>query len=191
MKHQGPIKTFAEWHDSEPGYVAMDCVAHNGGNTCGEYNYTLVMTDVATGWSELRAVHNKAHTWVFAALLHLRTQFSFALRGIHSDNGSECINAHLTRWCAAEKITFTRSRPRRANNTCHVEQKNWSVVRRAVGYGRCADDETQHYDVALTPCARLLASVQATEAEKAPQRAIYAALNPVALTREITRVHAM
>lgn len=85
LQHQGPIKTFAEWHDSEPGYVAMDCVAHNGGN---QYNYTLVMTDVATGWTELHAVHNKAHTWVFAALLHLRTQFPFTLGGIHSDSGA-------------------------------------------------------------------------------------------------------
>lgn len=224
LKHQVPIKTFAEWQDSEPGYVAMDCVAHDGGSACGDYNYTLVMTNVATGWTELRAVHNKAQTWVFAALLHLRTQFPFTVRGIHSDNGSEFINAHLTRWCAAEKITFTRSRPRRANDNCHVEQKNWSMVRRAVGHGRHVDDEarlnrlydvlrlftnycmpvmkciaktrhgsrvTRHYDGALTPYARLLASAQVTEAEKARQRAIYAALNPVALKREITRLQGM
>ena len=58
------------------------------------------------------------------------------LLGLDSDNGSEFLNAHLVRFCAVERITFTRSRPYWKNDQAHVEQKNWSVVRRLVGYGR-------------------------------------------------------
>jgi len=81
-------------------------------------------------------VRNKAQKWVFAALVDLRAGFPFPVRGIDSDNGSQFINAHLLRYCEQEKITFTRSRSGNKNDGCHVEQKNWSVVRRAVGYHR-------------------------------------------------------
>ncbi|MGZ4516965.1 MAG: integrase, partial [Mycobacteriaceae bacterium] len=89
-----------------------------------------------TGWTETKAVRNKAQQWVFAALVELRGGFPFPIRGIDSDNGSEFINGHLLRYCEQEQITFTRSRSGNKNDGCHVEQKNWSVVRRAVGYHR-------------------------------------------------------
>lgn len=79
---------------------------------------------------------NKAQVHVFAAIEHIRAQLPFTLAGIDSDNGSEFINAHLARYCEAERITFTRARAYRKNDNCYVEQKNWSVVRRAVGYAR-------------------------------------------------------
>lgn len=94
------------------------------------------MTDVKTAWTETVAVPNKAQRWVHAALLHTFPAFPFPILGIDSDNGSEFINHHLVRFCAQHRITFTRSRPLRKNDNCFVEQKNWAVVRRMVGYLR-------------------------------------------------------
>lgn len=98
-------------------------------------------TDIATGWTETRTVRNKAATWVFGALVEIQANFPFPVLGIDSDNGSEFINQHLLRWCLDNKITFTRSRPNNKNDGAHVEQKNWTVVRRTAGYWRY---ETAH-----------------------------------------------
>ncbi|MDR7435689.1 MAG: transposase family protein [Armatimonadota bacterium] len=94
------------------------------------------MVDVATQWTETFAVPNKAQRWVFEALQRKLVAFPFPIRGIDSDNGSGFINNHLLRFRIAQEITFTRSRPNRRNDSCHVEQKNWAVVRRTVGYLR-------------------------------------------------------
>lgn len=136
LKHQIPIRTFSDWDDAEPGFLEMDLVGHDGGRAEGDYCFTLDMTDVATGWAEQAAVPNKAQKWVFEALKDLRKRLPFAVQGLDSDNGSEFINHHMVAYCADEKITFTRSRPWRKNDNCYVEQKNWSVVRRHVGYAR-------------------------------------------------------
>lgn len=141
LKHQVPIRTFSDWDDARPGFVEMDLVGHDGGAASGEYCFTLDLTDVSTGWSEQGAVMGKAQSRVFEALTHLRARFPFPLLGLDSDNGSEFINAHLVQYCRDEELTFTRSRPYRKNDTCYVEQKNWSIVRRQVGYGRYATDE--------------------------------------------------
>lgn len=136
LKHQIPIRTFADWDEAKPGFLEMDLVAHDGGVACGDYCFTLDMTDVATGWSVQRAVMNKAQTHVFSGIQALRHHLPFPLLGLDSDNGSEFINHHLKGYCDDEHITFTRSRPYRKNDTCYVEQKNWSIVRRQVGYAR-------------------------------------------------------
>jgi hypothetical protein len=136
LKHQVPIRTFCDWDDAEPGFLEMDLVGHDGGRAEGDYCFTLDMTDVATGWTELAAVQNKAQAWVFEALQELRKRLPFTLRGLDSDNGSEFINHHMVAYCAEQKITFTRSRPWRKNDNCYVEQKNWSIVRRHAGYAR-------------------------------------------------------
>jgi hypothetical protein len=94
------------------------------------------VTDIRVAWTETAAVKNKAQKWVFAALMDITEAFPFPIIGIDSDNGSEFINGHLLRYCTEQKITFTRSRAGRKNDGAHVEQKNWSVVRRAVGYHR-------------------------------------------------------
>ena len=116
--------------------MALRLVGHDGGNARGEYIQTLDMTDVCTGWTETQAVKNKAQIWVFEALKDIRDHLPFELLGIDSDNGGEFINAPLLKFCEEEKITFTRTRPYRKNDNCFVEQKNYSVVRRAVGYLR-------------------------------------------------------
>jgi hypothetical protein len=91
---------------------------------------------VATGWTEARAVRNKAQRWVHEAMVGVAAHLPFPLLGLDCDNGAEFINAHLFAWCAANDVTFTRSRPYRKNDNCFVEQKNWPVVRQQVGYAR-------------------------------------------------------
>ncbi|HEX7295096.1 MAG TPA: transposase family protein [Pyrinomonadaceae bacterium] len=136
LKKQIPIRTFAEWDELRPGFAEIDLVGHDGGVAAGDYCQTLDLTDIATTWTETQAVRNKAQTWVFAALKEIRQNLPFPLLGIDSDNGSEFINKYLTDYCQKQKLTFTRSRPYRKNDNCFVEQKNYSIVRRAVGYQR-------------------------------------------------------
>ena len=141
LKHQIPIRTFSEWDEKRPGFVEVDLVSHNGGDPRGDYAQTLDMTDICTAWTETEAVKNKAQVWVFAGIEKAKERFPFKILGIDSDNGSEFINDHLFRYCRENKITFTRSRPYRKNDNCFVEQKNYSVVRRAVGYRRYDTEE--------------------------------------------------
>jgi hypothetical protein len=141
LKHHIPIRTFSEWDEQKPGFVEMDLVGHDGGDVSGDYIQTLDITDVCTGWTETQAVKNRAQVWVFEALKQIRECLPFKLLGIDSDNGGEFINDQLYRYCQKEQITFTRGRPYRKNDSCYVEQKNYSVVRRAVGYLRYETEE--------------------------------------------------
>jgi len=141
LKNQVPIRTFSDWDEKKPGFVEIDLVSHDGGNPKGDFIQTLDVTDVFSCWTETKAVKNKAQRWVFEALKEEGERFPFPILGIDSDNGSEFINNHLLRFCQNEKITFTRSRAYRKNDNCFVEQKNYSVVRRAVGYLRHDTDE--------------------------------------------------
>lgn len=136
LKSSIPMKTWAEWNDTVPGFVQIDLVGHEGGDNNGAFYFTLDATDVATGWTEAITVRSKGERVVAAGLDELWLRFPFHIAGIHSDNGSEFINHHLARWCQARQITFSRGRASRSNDQAHIEQKNWSVVRRAVGYFR-------------------------------------------------------
>jgi hypothetical protein len=136
LKSQIPMRTWADWNEKIPGFIEVDLVGHDGGDLNGEFCFTLTGTDIATGWTETRTVRNKAAKWVFGALVEIQANFPFPVLGIDSDNGSEFINQHLLRWCLDNKITFTRSRPNNKNDGAHVEQKNWTVVRRTAGYWR-------------------------------------------------------
>jgi hypothetical protein len=136
LKQQVPVRTYTPWEEERPGFLEVDLVAHCGTTTAGHYLNTLVATDVATGWTECQALWGKGQAAVVGALEQLRGRLPFPLLGLDSDNGSEFLNAHLLRWCAAERVTFTRSRPYWKNDQAHVEQKNWSVVRRLLGYDR-------------------------------------------------------
>jgi len=136
LKRQIPIRTFAEWDETQPGFVEVDLVAHCGTDASGDFAQTLDVTDVLTGWTELQAVQNKAQIHVFAALQTIRAQLPVPLLGIDSDNGAEFINQELLRYCDQERLTFTRGRVGRKNDNPFVEQKNWSVVRRVAGYDR-------------------------------------------------------
>jgi hypothetical protein len=136
LKNQIPVRTFADWDEARPGFLEVDLVGHSGGSGYGEFCQTLNVTDVATGWTEQRAVPTKAQRYVFEAIEQLRQSLPFPLLGLDSDNGGEFINHHLYDYCVQEKITYTRSRSNRKNDNCFVEQKNWSIVRRYAGYGR-------------------------------------------------------
>jgi hypothetical protein len=136
LKHQIAVRTFSEWNENRPGFMEVDLVGHDGGDGHGDFCQTLDVTDVCTGWTETRAVRNKAQVWVFEALREVRSLLPFQMLGIDSDNGSEFINYHLYEYCKSEQITFTRSRPSRKNDNCFVEEKNYSIVRRNVGYRR-------------------------------------------------------
>jgi hypothetical protein len=141
LKHQVPIRTFSEWDETKPGFIEIDLVSHGGGDERGDFCQTLSATDVHSGWTEAEAVRNKAQVWVFEGLTKIRGRLPFALLGIDSDNGSEFINSHLVAYCGREGINFTRSRPYRKNDNCYVEQKNYTVVRKTVGYMRHDTDK--------------------------------------------------
>ncbi len=136
LKSAIPIKTFAEWEDGRPGFLEVDLVHHCGESVDGFYLTTLSAVDVATGWSECVAVWGKNQERVGSAIHRMRQRLPFPFLGLDSDNGSEFINRHLLTYCQKEHITFTRSRSYKKNDSCYVEQKNWSVVRRIIGYDR-------------------------------------------------------
>jgi hypothetical protein len=136
LKKAIPIKTFADWDDASPGFVEIDLVGHDGGIGSGDFVQSLNFTDVATCWDIVVACKNKARIHVFEAIRAASDRFPFKIVGIDSDNGSEFINSHMLRYCIENKISFSRSRAYKKNDSCFVEQKNYSIVRRAVGYLR-------------------------------------------------------
>ncbi|GLP75709.1 hypothetical protein TUM20983_50160 [Mycobacterium antarcticum] len=136
LKSQIPVRTWADWDDGRPGFVEIDLVCHDGGSLTGPHAFTLTVTDIATGWTENRSVPSKSAKCVLAAVNDIAAKMPFPILGVDSDNGSEFINVHLLAWCEQRQITFTRARPGNKNDGCHVEQKNWAVVRQVVGYHR-------------------------------------------------------
>ena len=117
----------------------------------GEFLYTLVLTDIATGWVECIALPYRSGSAVINALDKARALIPFPILGIDTDNGSEFINADLINYCEREKITFTRGRAYKKNDQCYVEQKNGIVVRQIVGYDRF---EGQHAYMQLSELYR-------------------------------------
>jgi hypothetical protein len=136
LKNMIPIRTFADWQEDKPGFMETDLVAHCGESTEGFYLNTLCAVDVATGWTECLPAWGKGQQRVKTAVHRMRQRLPFTLLGVDSDNGSEFINQCFYTYCREEKITFTRSRAYKKNDSCHVEQKNGNVVRRLVGYDR-------------------------------------------------------
>ncbi len=135
LRHQIPIKT-DNWDVHEPGYCEIDLVSHSGPCASGEFIYSLNVTDIHTGWSETCAIMGKGEAGVVAALEEIRRRLPFPLKAIDSDNGSEFINHHLVRYCQVRGIGFTRSRPYKKNDNAHIEQKNWTHVRRIFAWDR-------------------------------------------------------
>jgi len=136
LKKTIPVRTYTPWDEDKPGFLEIDLVAHCGSSVQGQYINTLTCVDLSTGWIECLAVRQRTQQAVFEAIQSMRTRLPFPLLGLDSDNGGEFINDLLYQYCRSEKITFTRSRPYQKNDQAHVEQKNWSVVRRLIGYDR-------------------------------------------------------
>ena len=136
LRHQIPLHTFSDWKDAKPGFMEIDLVAHCGDTAAGQFVYTLTAVDVATGWTECVAIPNRGQLAVLAGIELVMGRLPFRLLGIDSDNGAEFINATLKSFCDERGIAFTRGRPYKKNDQCHVEQKNGAVVRPLVGYAR-------------------------------------------------------
>lgn len=138
LKHQIPIKT-DHWDVQKPGYLEIDLVSHSGASAVGEFLHTLDSVDIQTCWVERQAVLGKSRHGVVQAMTTIEQLLPFPLRGIDSDNGSEFINDHLYAFCqrpAGPAIQFTRSRPYKKDDNAHVEQKNWTHVRKLIGWDR-------------------------------------------------------
>ena len=135
LKQHIPIKT-DHWDVTEPGFTEIDLVSHSGDRADGDFLHSLDLTDIHTTWVETCAVLGKSQIRVQEGLDTLRQQLPFALRGIDSDNGSEFINAHLLKYCRAHQVQFTRGRPYKKDDNAHIEQKNWTHVRKRMGYVR-------------------------------------------------------
>jgi hypothetical protein len=135
LKHQIPIKT-DRWDVRVPGFTEVDLVAHSGNSGEGEFAYTLNVTDVYSGWTESRAVLGRGQAGVARALEEIAQALPFRLLGIDTDNGSEFLNWHVGRWCARGQIQFTRGRPYKKDDNAHIEQKNWTHVRKLMGWER-------------------------------------------------------
>jgi len=137
LKKHIPIKT-DQWDETRPGFLEADTVAHCGESMAGMFAFTLDCVDIATNWTEQRAVWGKGETGVLEQIKDIEDSIPFPLLGFDSDNGSEFLNYHLLRHFHQRKqpIQFTRSRPYHKNDNAHVEQKNWTHVRQWLGYQR-------------------------------------------------------
>ncbi len=135
LKHHIPIKT-DHWDVHTPGFTEVDLVSHSGSASEGEFIHSLNQTDIHTTWVETRAVLGKAQHRVKEAMDEMRLALPFKLLGIDSDNGSEFINDQLYRYCQGLSIQFTRGRAYKKDDNAHVEQKNWTHVRKLLGYVR-------------------------------------------------------
>ena len=136
------VDVWPEAYPKEPGYVEVDTVAHCGGSMAGSFAWTVTMTDVATHWTELRAVWNKGAAGVCGALGAFVAESPFEVLMLNSDNGGEFVNAHIKRHFSQylPAVVRTRSRSYRKNDNAHVEQKNGVQVRALYGHGRIGDE---------------------------------------------------
>ena len=136
LRRSIPIRTFADWKNPAPGYMEADLVAHSGGSMAGSMVHSFVLTDVATGWTEYIALLARDQNMIVDALSRLRDRLPFPLFGLDTDNDTVFINETVLGYCRQNGIEFTRSRAYRKNDQAWIEQKNGSVVRKLVGYGR-------------------------------------------------------
>jgi hypothetical protein len=131
-----PIRTFADWGEPSPGFFEMDMVVHCGEGAEGTFVHSLVLTDVASGWTECIALPVREQALMVEALDGLRAKFPIPLLGVDTDNDSAFLNDTLFNYCRDQGITLTRSRAYHKHDQAWVEQKNGSIVRKLVGYGR-------------------------------------------------------
>lgn len=135
LKHHIPVKT-DRWDVQSPGFTEADLVSHSGHSASGEFAHTLNVTDIHSTWTESLAVLGRGEEPVQRGLNEIATTLPFPLLGVDTDNGSEFINHHLKRWCDARQIQFTRGRPYKKDDNAHIEQKNWTHVRKLLAWDR-------------------------------------------------------
>jgi len=140
LKSQIPVRK-GLWSETKPGYVESDTVAHCGGNLSGSFIHSYNFVDIATSWSEQAAVMGMGERATVECLDKIKQRMPFNILGVDSDNGGEYINHHLWRYCQKHQLEFTRSRAGKKNDNAHVEQKNYTAIRKVVGYTRL---DTEH-----------------------------------------------
>lgn len=137
LKKKIPIKT-NQWDETRPGFIEADTVAHCGSSVSGSFVYTVNTVDIATGWTEPRAIWGKGEKSAFDAIKSIEEASPFKILGFDSDNGSEFINWHLYKYFTNRKlpVEYTRSRSYHKNDNAHIEGKNWTHIRQYLGYQR-------------------------------------------------------
>jgi len=137
LRKQIPLKT-NQWDETRPGFLEADTVAHCGDSMAGMFAFTVDCVDIATGWTEQRAVWGKGESGVLEQVHHIEESLPFPLLGFDCDNGGEFLNYHLLRHFTERKkpVQFTRSRAYHKDDNAHIEQKNWTHVRQWLGYDR-------------------------------------------------------
>ncbi len=135
LKKQIPIRTIS-WDEQRIGCCELDTVVHCGDNASGEFICSIDLTDILTGWTETQAIMGRAQNRVISALDSMKNRLPFDLTAIDPDNGSEFINWQLFKYCYDNDVEFTRGRPYQKNDNAHIEQKNWTHVRKVFGYKR-------------------------------------------------------
>jgi hypothetical protein len=136
LKNSIPILISSELRRDEPGHFQMDLVGHDGGNPNGQFAFSQNAVELYSGWVEPRILLNRAHSWVKKAAESVKNSSPIRVKSFHTDNDSVFINEPLQDWSRQEGIGFSRGRPYHSNDTCYVEQKNYNIVRQAVGYAR-------------------------------------------------------
>jgi len=149
------IRTFADWNDPAPGFFEMDMVAHCGKSVAGSHVHSLVLTDIASAWTVAAAMVVREQTLVKVTVENIRKQLPFPLLGLDVDNDGAFINETLVNYCRDQGIVLTRSRAYKKNDQAWIEQKNGSVVRRMVGYGRLEGNAAVAVLAELHEAARL------------------------------------
>jgi len=135
LKHHIPIRT-DNWDVKTPGWTEVDTVSHSGNSAAGKFAYTINQTDILTTWVESRAVLGKTEDVMVKGLDEMAHALPFPLKGLDSDNGSEFVNWHIWRYCKRNKIQPFRGRPYKKDDNAHIEQKNWTHVRKLMGWDR-------------------------------------------------------
>jgi hypothetical protein len=135
LRHQIPIKC-EHWDVEDAGHLELDTVSHCGGNGEGLFAYSFNLTDIASTWVETRAVLGKGERGIVQAFSEMSEVLPLKVLDIDSDNGSEFINRNLFGYCEAREIGFTRGRPYKKDDNAHIEQKNWTHVRKLIGWDR-------------------------------------------------------
>jgi hypothetical protein len=131
-----PVKVAADWDTTEVGNIQVDFVLHCGRSTGGDYIHTISTVDIATNWWEGQAIAVRSQQATKDGLDEIRARTPFRIRELHPDNDSALVNNLVWDWCHDRRIRMSRSRPYKKNDNAWVEQKNWTHVRKVVGYGR-------------------------------------------------------
>jgi len=141
LRHQIPIKC-EHWDVQTAGHLELDTVSHCGGNGEGLFAYSFNLTDIGSTWVETRSVLGKGEAGIVKAFSEMSEVLPFKVLDIDSDNGSEFINRNLYTYCDDRDIGFTRGRPYKKDDNAHIEQKNWTHVRKLIGWDRYETPES-------------------------------------------------